>query len=223
MKKLLYVLFGGILLGCSDRYMGDESMNMVKSEQVKVVRLTNLAQAGIYDVSGFIKQGNKLIVGATYMKEGVARALDLESPLQEDLSLEKGNSSRRVRALSSFNSFDGKSVTALDFRTGELVETPVSPLTRGTTEETIVQLPAGEQHLIAVKTDDFVISTGFYAEGRYLLYSLADGSARYYLSYPDCPEYPDLQEKTKGMLYASSVLRVRPDGQAFVCADMYSG
>ena len=25
------------------------------------------------------------------------------------------------------------------------------------------------------------------------------------------------------MLYASSVLRVRPDGQAFVCADMYSG
>ena len=178
MKKLLYVLFGSILLGCSDRYMGDESMNMVKSECVKVVRLTDLAQAGLYDVSGFIKQGNKLIVGATYMKEGVARALDLESPLQEDLSLEKGNSSRRVRALSSFNSFDGKSVTALDFRTGELIENPISPLTRGTTEETIVQLPEGEQHLIAVKTDDFVISTGFYAEGRYLLYSLADGSAR---------------------------------------------
>lgn len=115
MKKFLYVLFGGILLGCSDRYMGDESMNMVKSEQVKVVRLTDLAQAGLYDVSGFVKQGNKLIVGTTYMKEGVARALDLESPLQEDFSLEKGNSSRRVRALSSFNSFDGKSVTALDF------------------------------------------------------------------------------------------------------------
>ena len=223
MKKFLYVLFGGILLGCSDRYMGDESMNMVKSECVKVVRLTDLAQTGIYDVSGFIKQGNKLIVGTTYMKEGVARALDLESPLQEDLSLEKGNSSRWVRALSSFNSFDGKSVTALDFRTGELIENPISPLTRGTTEETIVQLPEGEQHLIAVKTDDFVISTGFYTEGRYLLYSLADGSARYCLSYPDCPEYPDLQEKTKGMLYASSVLRVRPDGQAFVCADMYSG
>ena len=117
MKKFLYVLFGGILLGCSDRYMGDESMNMVKSECVKVVRLTDLAQTGIYDVSGFIKQGNKLIVGTTYMKEGVARALDVESPLQEDLSLEKGNSSRWVRALSSFNSFDGKSVTALDFRT----------------------------------------------------------------------------------------------------------
>ena len=51
MKKFLYVLFGGILFGCSDRYMGDESMNMVKSEQVKVVRLTDLAQAGLYDVS----------------------------------------------------------------------------------------------------------------------------------------------------------------------------
>ena len=29
--------------------------------------------------------------------------------------------------------------------------------------------------------------------------------------------------ENEGMLYASSVLRVRPDGQAFVCADMYSG
>ena len=52
MKKFLYVLFGGILLGCSDRYMGDESMNMVKSEQVKVVRLTDLAQDNIHEGRG---------------------------------------------------------------------------------------------------------------------------------------------------------------------------
>lgn len=223
MRELLYVLFGGILLGCTDRYMDDESMNMVKSERAKVVRLADLSRNGIYDVSGFIKQGNKIIVGATYMKEGVARALDLENPVEGDLSSGAINSSKRPRALSSFNSFDGKSVTALDFKTGELIESPVSPLARGVSEESIVQLPAEEQHLIAVKTNDFVISTGFYEEGRYLLYSLTDGSSRYCLSYPDCPQYPDLQEKTKGMLYASNVLRVRPDGQAFVCADMYSG
>ncbi|MCQ4875234.1 hypothetical protein, partial [Butyricimonas paravirosa] len=107
MRELLYVLFGGILLGCTDRYMDDESMNMVKSERAKVVRLADLSRNGIYDVSGFIKQGNKIIVGATYMKEGVARALDLENPVEGDLSSGAINSSKRPRALSSFNSFDG--------------------------------------------------------------------------------------------------------------------
>lgn len=68
-----------------------------------------------------------------------------------------------------------------------------------------------------------MIDTGLYEKGRYLLYSLPDQSARYSLSYPDHPVYPGLQEKTKAMLYASNVLRVRPDGEAFVCADMYSG
>lgn len=223
MKEILYLLFGGILLGCSDRYMVDESINKMKSEQVEVIRLGDLSQTGIYGLSGFIKQGNKLIVGATYMQEGVAQTFDLDHPVKGKLSSKVTGSPKPYRALSSFNSFDGKSVTALDFKTGELIENSVTPLTKGVAEETIIQLPVEEQHLIAVKTNDFVISTGFYKEGRYLLYSLEDGSTHYYSSYPDCLDYPDLQEKTKGMLYASSVLRVRPDGQAFVCADMYSG
>ena len=219
------MLFGGILLGCSDRYMVDEGIDKKKSEQVniEVIRLGDLSQSGIYGLNGFIKQGNHLIVGATYMQEGVAQTLDLDHPVKRELSSKAISSSKPFRALSSFNSFDGKSVTALDFKTGELIENSVTPLTKGVAEESVIQLPEGEQHLIAVKTNDFVISTGFYEEGRYLLYSLADGSAHYYLSYPDCLDYPDLQEKTKGMVYASSVLRVRPDGQAFVCADMYSG
>jgi len=223
MKGVLCMLFGGILLGCSDRYMDDESIDRLTSERMETMRLADLSRTGIYGVSGFIKQGNKLFIGATYMQEGVAHSLDLDHPEKGMPASKAVASSKPFRALSAFNSFDGKSVTALDFRTGELIENPVSPLSRGTAEETVVRLPAGEQHLIAVKTDDFVISTGFYEEGRYLLYSLGDGSARYYLSYPDYPADPGLQEKTKGMLYASSILRLRPDGQAFVCADMYSG
>lgn len=217
------MLIGGILLGCSDRYMVDESINKVKSEQAEVVHLADLSQIGLYGLNGFIKQGPNLIVGATYMQEGVAHALDLAHPEKAQLSTKAITSSKPFRALSSFNSFDGKSITALDFKTGELIENTVSPLTKGVAKESVIQLPAGEQHLIAVKANDFVLSTGFYEEGRYLLYSLVDGTSRYYLSYPECPDYPDLQERTKGMLYASSVLRIRPDGQAFVCADMYSG
>ena len=129
----------------------------------------------------------------------------------------------RFRSLRSFNSFDGKNVTALDFRKGELIVKSISSLARSGNSETVVQLPPGEQHLIAAQVGDRVIATGLYEKGRYLLYSLPDQSARYSLSYPDHPVYPGLQEKTKAMLYASNVLRVRPDGGAFVCADMYSG
>ncbi len=168
MKGILYVLFGGIVLGCSDRYLDDESLNTVKSEQVEAIRLADLSQTGIYGINGFIKQGNRLIVGPTYMQEGVAHTIDLEHPAGKVLSSKAVVSSKPFRTLSAFNSWDGKSVTALDFKTGELIENAVSPLTRGITETSVIQLPRGEQHLIAVKTNDFVISTGFYGEGRYL-------------------------------------------------------
>ena len=220
---LLNVLLGSILLGCSDRYTGDDSIDSVKSERTTVVRLADLSRSGINDMNGFVKRGNKLVVGTTYTSEGVGRSLDLEHPERRDVGARSSVASKRVRSLSSFNSFDGSSVTALDFEKGELIESPVAPLSRGGSQEVVIQLPKGKQHLVAVKAKNFVISTGLYEEGRYLLYSLADGSARYFLSYPETPGFSDLREKTKAILYASSVLRVSPDQSAFVCADMYSG
>lgn len=77
--------------------------------------------------------------------------------------------------------------------------------------------------LSVVQAGQYILSTGFYTQGRYKLYDPASGETRYYSSYPSHPEWPDLQEKTKSVLYASSVLKVRPDKAAFVCADMYSG
>lgn len=222
MKKLLCVLFGSILLGCSDRYMGDNSTDTVKSEKVNVVRLADLSRSGIYDVNGFVKRGNKLVVG-TISLEGFSRSLDLENLKQGNLTARSIASVKQYSSLSSFCSFDGSTIMALDFEKGEIVESTMTPLARGENQESIIRLPAGEQHLIAMKANDIVISTGFYEKGRYLLYSLADGGARYFLSYPDFPGYPDLQEKTKAMLYASNILRIRPDQSAFVCADMYSG
>lgn len=216
------MLIGSILLGCSDRYAGDESINTVKSNKVNAVRVADLSRVGIFDTDGFYKQGNKLIVGTSTM-DGFIRSLDLDHLEQDNSAARSIPSSKRLRSLSSFNSFDGSSVTALDFIAGELVESATAPLARGESKESVIRLPAGQQHLIAVKAKDLVISTGFYEEGRYLLYSLVDGSARYFLSYPETPQYPDLQQKTKAMLYGSSILRIRPDQSAFVCADMYSG
>lgn len=217
------MLFGSILLGCSDRYAGDEGIDTAKSEKVNVVRLADLSRYGMDDMNGFVKQGNRLVLGKTFTTGEVVRALNLDNPEEKMLVPGSVASSKRVRSLSSFTSFDGVSVTALDFENGELIESSVSPLARGESQASVIKLPEGQQHLIAVKAKDFVVSTGFYEDGRYLLYSLVDGSARYFLSYPDLPDYPSLQEKTKAMLYASSILRVRPDQSAFVCADMYSG
>lgn len=64
-QVLLNVLFGSILLGCSDRYTGDDSIDSVKSERTTVVRLADLSRSGINDMNGFVKRGNKLVVGTT--------------------------------------------------------------------------------------------------------------------------------------------------------------
>ena len=223
MKHLvLHCLLGSLFLGCTDHRMEEDNLNVVKGERVITTRLADMSRWGIQKVNGFAKQGNRVVV-ETGLVHGGTRTIDLNHPESMDPMGLGESSNDCFRSLSSFNSFDGETVTALDFRKGELVVNAFSSLARSSHSETVVKLPSGEQHLIAARVGDRVIATGLYDEGRYLLYSLPDQSARYFLSYPDHPVYPGLREKTKAMLYASNVLRVRPDGEAFVCADMYSG
>lgn len=223
MKHLvLYCLLGSLSLGCTEHGMESDSLKVIKSERVITTRLVDMSRWGIHEVNGFVKQGDRIVVetGGEY---GEIKTIDLDGPGTLDLTGRGESLNDRFRSLSSFNSFDWKTVTALDFRKGELIVKSISSLARSGNSETVVQLPPGEQHLIAAQVGDRVIATGLYEKGRYLLYSLPDQLVRYSLSYPDHPVYPGLQEKTKAMLYASNVLRVRPDGGAFVCADMYSG
>ena len=223
MKHLvLYCLLGSLSLGCADHRIEEDNLNAVKYERVITTLLADISQWGIQKVNGFAKQGSRVVV-ETGVEYGGIKTIDLNHPGAMDPMGRGESSNDRFRSLSSFNSFDGETVTALDFRKGELVVNAVSFLARSGNSETVIKLPSGEQHLIAARVGDRVIATGLYDEGRYLLYSLPDQSARYFLSYPDHPGYPGLREKTKAMLYASNVLRVRPDGGAFVCADMYSG
>lgn len=223
MKKILYILGMGVLFGCSDSYLVDNGVNLSEGKPCGMVRMADLSSTGIYAINGFAKHGEKLVMGSSYMQQGVAYAVDLSSPLSKALPLTKTYADKVSRTLSSFSSFDGKSVAALDFKTGELLENMVSGPESGDAGVNVIRLPKGRQHLAAVKTGNFVLSTGVYEEGRYLLYSLADSTEHYSLSYPVHPDYPEIGEKTKGVLYASSILRIHPDGNRFVCADMYSG
>ena len=114
-------------------------------------------------------------------------------------------------------------VTVLDYRGRKLHEL-FSPLaTRSESTCTELQLNSDEYHLSVIKGESFVISTGVYERGRYRYYSENTKSAKYCLSYPGHPKYSNLSEKAKSILYASSVLRLRPDNKCFVCTDMHSG
>ncbi|WP_222860560.1 MULTISPECIES: hypothetical protein [Butyricimonas] len=80
-----------------------------------------------------------------------------------------------------------------------------------------------ERSLTSVRGDSYIISVGLHEQGRYCLYSLPERDEKYYLSYPGRPDYPGMTEKTKRILYAASILRLRPDNKAFVCMDRHSG
>lgn len=227
MKTIVsYLLLGGIFCGCSDPdfYDKEKIFHAGSRESVKTTFVSDMDSWGVFRSSGLVKRGNTVVLGSP-TNDFNALLVDLKTTRQDHFFRRRFSKDDHMFAVSSLNSSDGQTVTALDFRRGRVVETTLTSLARSANggTETIIQLPGGQQHLIAAKTGPFVISTGLYEEGRYLLYSVADGSARYFLSYPDHPGYPDLQEETKAMLYASNVLRIRPGGEAFVCADMYSG
>lgn len=106
MRNILCLLIGSILLGCSDR-LDNELVHIAKKEQIGTTHLMTLPQNGIYGASGYVKQGNKLIVGTTYMQEGVAKVFDIEHPFKEVPSPKTEKALKVSRLLSSFISFSG--------------------------------------------------------------------------------------------------------------------
>lgn len=191
---------------CVDRENEQESD--LQSGEVSEREMVKLSELGIWNVWGISRQNGYFLFKAENGVK-VVPITDFEKKADRQVL-----HSRSVNAPEqSFIAYDFIKDKLLEFvieRNGEVV-----PQTLG--------LPEREQHLAAVRGKDFIISTGLYEAGRYLYYSLATEEVKYCLSYPRHPDFPDMSEKTKAILYASSVLRLRPDGSAFVCGDMYSG
>ena len=112
-----------------------------------------------------------------------------------------------------------KPARTFNYRTGQLTEASALSTRSGESATATIQLPKDQKHLQVARAGKFIIATGLYAQGRYLLYTPETGEADYQGSYPEHPVYPDIQESTKSILYASTVLKVSPDQQSFVCAD----
>jgi len=77
--------------------------------------------------------------------------------------------------------------------------------------------------IISAQKDHFIVSTGLYAKGRYRLYNSDSREENFFLTYPLHPDYPEISEYTKSILYASSILHFHPEEHLFACADMNSG
>lgn len=223
MKKLFYSLSVLLLLGaCSVEESGEIAAPLTITENqpaIKAVAVEALKSYNLCFPHGLLKRGQQLWINDLENAENIYQ-IDLSNQAKKSFCPRVRTRSGKAVQLNSLAS-DGKGGwTAFDWNAGHL--TKAAPLTRSG-DESVISLPTGEQHLWAVPAGDYVVATGVYEQGRYLLYHPGNGAAAYYVSYPDHPQYPRLKEKTKAVLYASNVLKVRPDNGAFVCADMYSG
>ena len=222
MKTIAYacLLAAALLIGCRS-----EEVQISAQEALKTDAVADLSMSDLYDTRGILKVGNSFVALASD-GEFNAVSINLQSGEQRPFFPCRLSDDDYMFSLMSFNSTDGRTVTALDYQNGRLIETTLSgeeSRSIAPAEEHVISLPAGQQHLIAAKGSSFVIATGLYNKGRYLYYDLNDQTARYFLDYPGHEDYPDMLTRTKAVLYASNILRIRPDESAFVCADMYSG
>lgn len=222
MKNIFYLLLSVLFIvewGCSSE---EEVMNVLRPEEASQVVTMEV-------IAPFEKWGIEHPTGITKSKHIFAVT---NRTAQNNISLfEIGRNDRTdciTRSRSNGQAFytsalnaANEEISALNFHTGELLVTPGNA--NGIAATYSIQLPTEKRHLIAAKNDRYVIATGLYEKGRYMLYSLQDRKAGYFLSYPEHPDFPDLNEYAKSVLYASSVLKIRPDGKAFACSDMRSG
>ena len=223
--KILTLIFGITLAACSV----SEEIEPVyapiishTSDFLKASAFSELSNLKINHPSGLIKQKDQIIIGQPDSHFN-AYCFNLKTQEKQPM-FSRGRNKNAIAYPRTLCNFGSSGVSILDIYQGILFYSPVGiPTKTPILEDLPIHLPAGQQHLAAAKIGEFVIATGLYEKGRYLLFSPATNQANYFLDSPEHPAYPDLSIYTKNILYASSVLKIRPDQQAFVCGDMYSG
>lgn len=224
MKKIIYsVLAASMLAACSynDNFeLTDTAAIPASQKTLTATPIVPLSKTEANKVIGFAKSGDEIVIGH-FNSNNKAVSINLKSQARQNL-LQSANRLDKA-GISSFEVSGSQPARTFNYRTGQLTEASALSTRSGETSTNTIQLPKGQKHLQVVRAGRFVIATGLYAKGRYLLYTPETGEADYQGSYPEHPVYPDIQESTKAILYASTILKVSPDQQSFVCADKYSG
>jgi len=189
-------------------------------KKVTVIPVADLSTYGITAPARIAKQGSALAVGHLQALHHVT-LVDLSTRTVRPWLL-LGDGPNEAYMVSNFDVNPQGELSAFDCYTGKLHRHTSSPVSKTTLAPLSVDsVPL--THLSVVQGADFILSTGLYEQGRYRYHSLADSSVHYFIDYPTHPDYPNLSPKAAGKLWASTVLRLRPDQKAFVCADIRSG
>ena len=219
MKKILYIVI--FLAACSeDNYLNEPQEFQTSGNEVHADFVANLSDYGISYPSKITKHGNLLAVSQRYGETNVS-LVDLTTRTTNPW-LPFGGGTNEAYSVYNLSVNQRGELAAFDFNTGILHRHNPTASSRSASTPPLL-LTEEEKHLSVIQGDNFIISTGLYEQGRYRFYSLDDNQATYFVSYPEHPQYPDLSRHLQSILWASTVLRLRPDNKAFVCTDIRSG
>lgn len=203
-----------------DSYLTVSPDILTPENDISSTLVTDLASYGITSPFKITKHGDILAVGLRNELTNV-NLVNLSTCTTQDW-LPLGEGDNEAFSVDNLSVNSRGEITAFDFETGRLHRFSPSAISRGSTTPPLA-LTNDAVHLSAVQGDHFVISTGLYEQGRYRYYSLDDNSESYFINYPVHPAYPNLSPYSTSVLWASTVLCLRPDNKAFVCTDIRSG
>ncbi len=220
-KHLATLVIVPLFLSCStdNSYLTVPSSIQTPGSKLSSNLVTDLHDYGISTPLKITKHGDILAVGRHY-KENNVNLINLSDHSSQDW-LPFGEGENEAYTIDNLSVNSQGEISAFDFETGKLHRHNPTALSRSVAHPLV--LADNNVHLSAVQGDGFIISTGLYEQGRYRFCSLADESESYSVPYPVHPAYPDLSDHGKSILWASTVLRLRPDNKAFVCTDIRSG
>ncbi|WP_292269195.1 BF3164 family lipoprotein [Butyricimonas sp.] len=221
-KHLIPLIILPLFLSCStdNSYLKIPASIQTSGNEITSTLVTNLHEFGITTPLKITKHGDLLAVERRYEENNLS-LIDLSNRTTRDW-LPFGKGENEAYTIDNLSVNEQGELSVFDFETGKLHRHNPKALSRSAAHP-LVLAEGTNTHLSAIQGDGFVISTGLYEQGRYRFYSLDDGSESYAVPYPVHPAYPELSDYGKSILWASTVLRLRPDNKAFVCTDIRSG
>jgi len=226
MKKTAFIIIALLLaFGCSDEkheVPKEDNPLFSTSRAISLNQLgetINLEKIGIYNPTKVIKKDSLLIVldlnGLNKISIYQENGKLLGSYLPTGMGADRG-----LYILTM--TLDDKGIlSAYDFGNDRLVEFDLNHFGQPEFGPKFIDMPKDKKHLCVAKSGTTIISTGMFDDGRYGL--MNNNNEEYFLSYPEIPSYRTINDTLRSALFASNIIKIKPDGTKFVCANMQSG
>ncbi|MCQ4874334.1 MULTISPECIES: BF3164 family lipoprotein [Odoribacteraceae] len=226
MKKILYTILASFLaFSCSDEKHNTPKQDNPLFSTSRAVTLNkldgriNLEEIGIYNPTKVIKKDSLFIV---LDQEGLNKiSIYNEKGKVLGSYLPVGMGADRGLYILTMNLDTKGMLTAYDYGNDRLVEFDMNQFGQPGFGPKFIDMPKDKKHLCVSKYGSTIISTGVFTDGRYAL--MDDGKEEFFLDFPKIPTYRSVSDTLMSALFASNIIKIKPDGTKFVCANMLSG